>query len=108
MGNKGAGYTPETSLRPAVGNGAGEMVAQPLRPAVGNNGTTGTQKQVTFGDRPTVTLLPKAHTVTTTPTPVGPETSVGKLDKYHEEIWMSGALIILKGETPKHKRQVVE
>ena len=45
-------------------------------------------------------LSPKVPTVTTTPTPVGPEASVGKLYKYHEEIWMSGALIILKGETP--------
>jgi hypothetical protein len=47
-----------------------------------------------------VAMGPKTPIVSITPTPVGPEATVGKLDKYHEEIWRSGALRILKGEAP--------
>ena len=42
--------------------------------------------------------VPTSTTTTTTP----PETEAlpGKPDKYHEEIWLSGTLIILRGGTP--------
>jgi len=75
-------------------------LTQALKPVVGDNGASVVQKKVTFGDPPTITLESKVSTTTIPPTSVGPEVSVGKTDKYHEEIWLSGALKILKGETP--------
>ena len=58
-----------------------------------------TRKQVTFEAQSTAGPSPKNPTIGI-PTQVGPEAPVRKSDKYHEEIWLSGALIILKGGTP--------
>ena len=45
-------------------------------------------------------MEPEIPVATLTSTAVGSVVPVGKADKYHEEIWLSGALIILKGGTP--------
>ena len=120
VGNDGAGYMRErtslgptvgkgaggivwerTSLGPNVGNGAGGILTQALKPVGGDNGAPVVQKKkVSFGDPPTITLESKVSTTTIPPTSVGPEVSVGKTDKYHEEIWLSGSLKVLKGESP--------
>ena len=63
-------------------------------PAVGTKGTGYSRggKHVAPTTQPTAAKLPE---------PVPPTTTTAlKVDKFHEEIWMSGALTILKGGTP--------
>ena len=119
VGNNGAGYMLEkTSLGPIVGNGTGGIVwertslgpyvvsgaegilTQSLKPVVGDSGLSAVKKKVTFGDPHTISLEPEITVATLTSTAVGSVVTVGKADKYHEEIWLSGALKILKGEIP--------
>ena len=90
-------------LKPAViENNAGyARVQESLNSDVIENGAEfpRTRKQVTFGAQSTAGPSPKNPTIAI-PTQVGPEAPMRKSDKYHEEIWLSGALIILKGGTP--------